>query len=69
MAHIEQPCLEWRKSTASNSGACVEVAALSRSVLVRDSMDRNGPVLQLPPAVWSAFLSRARSTDASIREA
>ena len=69
MADIDEPCLAWRKSTASNSGACVEVAALGRSVLVRDSMDQTGPVLRLPPAVWSAFLARARSADASLREA
>lgn len=69
MAHIEEACLAWRKSTASNSGACVEIAVLERSVLVRDSMDRSGPVLRLPSAVWSAFLARARSADGNLREA
>jgi hypothetical protein len=69
VADIEEPCLAWRTSTASNSGACVEVAALGRSVLVRDSMDRTGTVLRLSSAVWSAFLTRASSADASLRDA
>jgi Domain of unknown function (DUF397) len=67
VAAIEEPYLAWRKSTASNSGACVEVAVLDRSVLVRDSMNRTGPVLQLPAVAWSAFLGRARRKDANLR--
>ena len=69
MAEIEEPRLAWRKSTASNSGACVEVAVLDRAVLVRDSMNRNGPVLQLSSAAWCSFLTRARSRDADLSRA
>lgn len=60
MAEIEESRLAWRTSRASNSGACIEVAARDRAALVRDSMDRGGPVLQLPEAAWSAFLVRAQ---------
>ncbi|MGH3188950.1 MAG: DUF397 domain-containing protein [Streptosporangiaceae bacterium] len=40
--------LNWRKSTHSsgNGGECVEVADHARSVLVRDTKDRSGPLLQ-----------------------
>jgi Domain of unknown function (DUF397) len=68
VAETEESHLAWRTSQASNSGACVEVAARSRAVLVRDSMDRGGPMLQLPEAAWSAFLARARSRQATQRQ-
>lgn len=65
MAEIEESHLAWRTSRASNSGACIEVATRDRAVLVRDSMDRGGPVLQLPAAAWSAFLARAQARPAA----
>ena len=55
--------IAWRKSTASSTGNCVEVAAVGRSVLIRDSGNPDGIVLRLPPAAWSAFLSRACGKD------
>lgn len=53
---------EWRKSSLSNGdgGACVEVATnLSDVVAVRDSKDRQGPVLIFTPAEWRAFIGGA----------
>jgi hypothetical protein len=49
---------EWCTSsyTSSNGGNCVEVARnLPGGVAVRDSKDREGPVLVLPRAAWQAF--------------
>jgi Domain of unknown function (DUF397) len=50
----------WLKSsrTFENSN-CVEVAAVSfpRSVAVRDSKDRSGPVLAFSASEWSAFVT------------
>lgn len=63
MAEFEEPCFAWRKSTASNSGGCVEVAIAGGAVLVRDSANRGGPVLGFATVAWSAFLAKARSTD------
>lgn len=63
MAEFEEPCIAWRTSTASNSGACVEVAVAGGAVLVRDSANGGGPVLGFAVAAWSAFLAKARSTD------
>lgn len=67
MGDFEEPCITWRKSTASNSGSCVEVAVAGGSVLIRDSVNPDGVVLRLPPAVWSAFLARTRSKDSGLR--
>ena len=63
MANFEGPCSAWRKSTASNSGGCLEVAVLNGSVLVRDSVNRAGAVLTLSPAAWSDLLARTRGKD------
>jgi hypothetical protein len=48
----------WRKSTHSdgNGGACVEVATAG-SVLVRDTTDRGGFTLSVPPSAWARFLA------------
>ncbi|MGW7353374.1 DUF397 domain-containing protein [Streptomyces sp. NPDC054784] len=49
----------WRTSSysAGNGGECVEVAAGSGSVLVRDSKNSAGPVLSVHPDGWTAFLT------------
>jgi Domain of unknown function (DUF397) len=52
----------WRTSSASaDSGTCIEVAALRSSVLVRDSRNRSGGVLEVSREQWHAFLARVRS--------
>ena len=60
VADFDEPHIAWRTSTATDSGNCVEVAVASGSVLVRDSRNRSGAVLQFPPATWSAFLAQTR---------
>jgi prepilin-type processing-associated H-X9-DG protein len=51
----------WRKSTLSNANGCVEVAFLDGHVAVRDSKDREGPVLLFTSSAWSAFIGDVRS--------
>ncbi len=47
----------WRTSSyTGTSGNCVEVAAAAGAVLVRDTKDREGPVLAVPATAWRAFL-------------
>lgn len=47
----------WGTSSRSNGeAACVEVAVMPGRVGVRDSKDRGGPALQVPPAAWRVFL-------------
>jgi hypothetical protein len=65
MAGFGDPHIAWRKSSSSQSTDCAEVAVADRSVLVRDSADRDGVVLRFPPAAWSAFVARTRSIPTS----
>ncbi|PTA43379.1 DUF397 domain-containing protein [Micromonospora sp. RP3T] len=53
----------WRTSTRSSAqGNCVEVADnLPGVVAVRDSKDRQGPVLAFTPRSWQAFVSHTKS--------
>jgi hypothetical protein len=53
----------WRKSSYSggNTGACVETATVTGAVLIRDTTDRGGLTLSVPPAAWAAFLATVRS--------
>ena len=52
--------LNWRKAKCSvNAGACVEVASSVTAVLVRDSVEAQGPVLRYPAATWQLFLANA----------
>ncbi|WP_033239155.1 DUF397 domain-containing protein [Streptomyces albidoflavus] len=48
----------WRKSSYSGDKefACVEVAAHPSKVHVRDSKVPAGPVLDVAPAAWAAFV-------------
>jgi hypothetical protein len=50
----------WRKSSTSGDGNCVEVATVATAVGVRDSKDRQGPVLGFAPGAWAAFLGEVR---------
>jgi hypothetical protein len=52
---------EWRKSSYSGINGCVEVASIDATVIIRDSKDRQGPVLVFTPAEWAAFLKGVRS--------
>jgi len=53
----------WRKSSysGSNGGECIEVGGHYGRVLVRDTKDREGPVLRVSPAVWRRFADRVKS--------
>ena len=49
-------CVEWRKSSYSaDTAACVETH-LGEVVQVRDSKDKNSPILTFSPADWKRFL-------------
>jgi hypothetical protein len=51
----------WRKSTASGTSDCVEVAFAGEAVLVRCSWDPSGPMLTFSRPEWAAFLAGVRS--------
>jgi Domain of unknown function (DUF397) len=50
----------WRKSVRSGTNGCVEVALADGQIAVRDSKDREGPVLSFTAHEWEAFLGGAR---------
>jgi hypothetical protein len=53
--------LNWRTSKASGgSGECVEIASEEQLVLVRDSRNTSGTILEFPPGPWTSFLRRVR---------
>jgi hypothetical protein len=59
--------LIWRKSRLSGeSGQCVEVAKSESSVLVRDSGDQSGAVLELTSAQWLGLLRRIKNDEAGL---
>ena len=47
----------WRKSTFSGLNGCVEIAVLDGQIGVRDSKDRNGPILLFTHIEWNSFLN------------
>jgi Domain of unknown function (DUF397) len=53
--------LSWRKSSASASGNCVEVAFSKDSIHVRDSKQAFSHTLTFSSSQWSAFLSAVRT--------
>jgi hypothetical protein len=50
----------WRKATRSGYNGCVEVGLVDGQIAVRDSKDRQGPVLIFTPHEWEAFIGGAR---------
>lgn len=53
--------LAWIKSSysGSNDNDCVEAAASTSTVHVRDSKNAHGPQLTFPAGAWSEFVSFA----------
>lgn len=52
----------WQKSSYSfSNGACVEVRPGDAAVGVRDSQDRDGPVLRFPGSTWGMFVAKIKA--------
>jgi uncharacterized protein DUF397 len=53
--------LSWRKAKRSKAnGNCVEAAAASGVIVIRDSKDPHGPVLRYSSDSWRSFLGETR---------
>ena len=63
MAEPDPANIIWRKSTASGSGECVEVAFAGEAVLGRHSRDPSGPSLTFSKSEWVAFLTGVRNRE------
>ncbi|MEU5548910.1 MULTISPECIES: DUF397 domain-containing protein [unclassified Micromonospora] len=51
----------WRTASRSGNTDCVEVADnLPGVVAVRDSKDRQGPVLAFAPQIWRSFIRQIK---------
>ncbi|MCG5439881.1 DUF397 domain-containing protein [Micromonospora foliorum] len=53
--------LNWKTSTRSNEGNCVEVATPTPTVMVRDSKDRQGPALAFSAGQWVNFVQGTKA--------
>jgi len=52
----------WRTSSYSGTnGNCVEVAGPGARILVRDTKDREGPVLAFRPDAWRRFAAQLKA--------
>jgi hypothetical protein len=58
--------VEWRRSSRCGSNACVEVAEVNGTYLLRDAKDPDGAVLSLSTAEYSAFLSAVQAGEFDI---
>jgi hypothetical protein len=59
---MQNATLAWRKSSRSGAaGHCVEVATVPAAVLVRDSKDVTGPVLNFGTDDWAGFIAGVRA--------
>ena len=59
---MEGTNMNWRKSTFSENGGenCVETASSGGVVLVRDTIDRAGAVLNFQAGAWERFIGQLR---------
>jgi hypothetical protein len=65
--NIDWSSAKWRKSTHSDSGACVEVAIVGDTIGVRDTKDNgSGPVLEFTEPEWTAFQAGTAAGEFSI---
>ena len=56
------PATTWRKSSASaDQGGCVEIRVHESFVLVRDSKNANGVVLEISSGPWRELMRRIRN--------
>jgi hypothetical protein len=66
MPHDPALPVTWRKSSASATGDCVEVAICCDAIFVRDSKQRHAHVLEFTFSEWNAFLSGVRQGEFEI---
>lgn len=67
MADLNPFRVQWRKSTRSGGGNCVEVTdGLPPAVAVRDSRAPAAPALAFARGQWDAFTARVKSGSTGI---
>ena len=62
LSEAERASLAWLKAQSSTvNGQCVEIAAATGNVAIRDSKDPDGPILVYTSREFKAFLDGARN--------
>jgi hypothetical protein len=69
MARAEGVSPLWRKSSACLPRECIEVASRGEHILVRDSADAGGAVLEFGNDQWRNFICKITSRQGSDRKA
>jgi hypothetical protein len=54
---------EFRKSSFSGDGGCVQVASREGKILVRDSKDQDGPALTFSAEEWHYFIKGVKARE------
>jgi predicted secreted Zn-dependent protease len=55
--------LAWRTALSCDGGACVQVAAEQHSILIGNSRQPDGPVLEYTPDEWHEFVAGIKKGD------
>ncbi|GAB7047635.1 DUF397 domain-containing protein [Catenuloplanes indicus] len=53
--------LQWQKSSFCGSSACIEIATADQSRLMRDSKDKNSPILAFDAVAWGSFIAGVKA--------
>jgi predicted secreted Zn-dependent protease len=62
---LDHKSLTWRTALSCDGGACVEVAAAADRdvILMRNSRQPSGPLLEYTPEEWHEFVSGVKKGD------
>ena len=55
--------VDWVRSSFCETGSCVEAAFRGENVVLRNSKDSGGPILQFTNTEWTEFLDGARNEE------
>ena len=53
----------WRTASRCDGGACMEIGALGRTILIRNSADPDGACLTLAHGKWQEFITGLKDGD------
>jgi hypothetical protein len=54
--------LKWRKSSRCAEGGCIEIAIQGHAILLRSSVDPDGPILAFTPTAWRDLIAGLKQT-------
>lgn len=60
---LDHKSLTWRTALSCEGGACVEVTADRNLILIRNSRQPSGPLLEYTPEEWHEFVSGIKKGD------